>query len=801
MATTPVSASAIYNSTTPTTIYTVPALKTAVVKGVLASSLVTTFDTVTLNKVSGGITYPLVQNQLTGYASWTAQANYPANVGQKTINLLDSPITLAAGDSISISSADTSYYKTENATTETTYKFLQFAYLNGNYIAVGQDTATNYGLILTSTDGITYTKRTFTALVTLSNITYGNGYYVVCNTTGATIHHSTDLVTWTQVSLPSTSPCQAITYGGGKFVTGGASGVSFYATTTPLSWTAATVFNSNTIYSIAYIGTNYFYGVNGTSYYTADFSTYSQPYVPMATGTTSAAFTPTSNAVLATNTNIPSSSANTFLRTTSTGASWSYQNTVANNQPTYQAAPKYFGNGGHITYRTQNPSNGYYLYSSNGTSWTEGTYTTIPLYNTSGPVFLGSIYQPTTNATYTNKLGYNGYAGGPYAVGINEIGTNGVIGANLYNTAMGDYQSGNYHGYQAAIPMVGNPYSGAWLAVGDYSNGGNNIGPWYGGASPTPSFVSVGGGFTNSGYGSGYMYSLGCMPASNRFLGGTSNGWVMKKEDYNSGWTYYIGTPYWITANGLPLQVGINFDLVSGNAVVGMARGGELATSPLVIAWSNGVTAVTTNQGATWTMGSIGLTSGDTYYMATHTRGNASQIQYGNGYFWFYSVTSAVGQIAYSADGLSWATMPAGVESIYNLNSQNVFITASGISTSATGVVDSFTGKGSTAFNGSPSVNRLVYIGSNYYLYQSSLLYQSSDLITWTSKNFATTAANNASYFSSTNSGLAYPGSGTSIGISYAYQASVVGGKIGKAFVPSSSIYIGNATASIVQID
>jgi len=796
MATTPISASAAYNSTTPTTIYTVPATKTAVVKGVLATSLTTTFDTVTLNKVSGGITYPLVVGQLSGYASWTTQTYYPAGAGQKTINLLQSPITLAAGDSISISSSGTSYYRTENATTATTNKIYQFAYLNGYYIAVGQDTTTNYGLVLTSTDGITYTQRTFTALFALTNITYGNGYYVVCNSTGSAIHHSTDLNTWTQVSLPSTSPCQAITYGGGKFVTGGASGVSFYATTTPLSWTASTVFNSNTIYSIAYIGTNYFYGVNGTSYYTSDFTNYTQPYVPMATGTTSAAFTPTSNAILATNTNIPSSSANTFLRTTSTGASWSYQNTVANSQGTYQAAPKYFGNGGHIIYRTQNPSNGYYLYSSDGTTWAEGTYSAIPLYNTSGPVFLGSIYQPTTNATYTNKLGYNGYAGGPYAIGINNIGTNGVISTNLYNTAMGDFASGSYHGYQAAIPMVGNPFSGEWLAIGDYSNGGNNIGPWYGGAQPAATYVSVGAGATNSGWGYGYMYCLGCLPASARFFGGTSNGWVAYKEAYNSGWVWYMGTSNYVTAPS-----GFDFNLVSGNAVVGMARGGELATSPFVIVWANGVTAVTTNQGSTWTMGSIGLTSGDAYYMATHTRGNASQIQYGNGYFWFYSVANALGQIAYSADGLSWATMPAGVESIYYLNSQNVFITATGISTSATGVVNTFVGKGSTAFNGIYSVNRLAYVGSTYYLYYNALLYQSSDLITWTSKTFTTTFANNESYWNATYGGIAYSGSGTAIGISYSYITATVGGKVGKAFTPSSSIYIGNATASIVQID
>jgi len=224
MAQTPKSASVIYSSTTPTTIYTVPGGATAVVKGVLASSSVANFDTVTLNKVSGGVTYPLARSQQTGYAAYTSSTYYPAGAGQVSVNLLASPITLAAGDSISISSADTSYYKVATATYSSNWKIGNIAYLNGYYVVVGQDTSTGNGLILTSTDGITYTQRTFSYAFYLSNVTYGNGYYVVCNTTGGAVHYSTDLVTWTAATLPSTVACYAITYGNGKFVVGGAGG-------------------------------------------------------------------------------------------------------------------------------------------------------------------------------------------------------------------------------------------------------------------------------------------------------------------------------------------------------------------------------------------------------------------------------------------------------------------------------------------------------------------------------------------------------------------------------------------------
>lgn len=793
MAQTPISASVLYNSTTPTTIYTVPAGKTAVVKGVLATSLTTSFDTVTLNKVSGGTNYPLVVGQVSGYI--TQSSTYYLVNGVKTINLLQTPITLAAGDSISISSSGTSYYRTENATTATTYKIFQFAYLNGNYIAVGQDTVTGYGLILTSTNGTTYTQQPFTASVTLTNITYGNGYYVVCNSTGGTIHYSTNLTSWTQVSLPTTFACQAITYGGGKFVTGGVSGRSYYATTTPLSWTEATVFNTNSIYSLAYIGTNYFYGVNGTSYYTSDFSTYTQPFTPLATGQTNEAFAPTNNAVLATNRNIASSNPNTFLRVSTTGASWTNVTTVANNQVSYYSVPKYFSNGAYITYRSYNPSTNYYLYSADGVTWAEGTYGSLSIANSSGGVNLSPAYYPTANATYANKLLYNGYAGSAWNAGMSNISASGSSLSNLWTNNLPNFANSTYNSDFQALIAVGNPFDGSWVMIGNYASGGNNIGPYYYGN--TGSLVSGAAGFVNSGFGTGYMFTLGCLPNSPVYLGGCSGGWVMRKASSSGGWSYYITNP----AYGYGNPSGIDWNLIGGNSVVGMARGGEASTSPFVIAWANGTTAVTTNQGTTWTMGNIGLISGEYYYQANNDRGCASQIQYGNGYFWFYSVASSLGQIAYSADGINWTTMPSGVESIYSVNSQNVFITASGIATSATGVVDSFTAKGSTSFSGYPTTNRLAYVGSNYFLYYNGALYQSSDLITWTNKTFTTTNANNESYWSTNTGAIAYSGTGTAIGISYASQSAVVGGTVGKTFTPSNSIYIGNATASIVQID
>jgi hypothetical protein len=77
-------------------------------------------------------------------------------------------------------------------------------------------------------------------------------------------------------------------------------------------------------------------------------------------------------------------------------------------------------------------------------------------------------------------------------------------------------------------------------------------------------------------------------------------------------------------------------------------------------------------------------------------------------------------------------------------------------------------------------------------------------LITWTNKQFNTTQINDVNYFGpSSYGGLAYSGTGTGIVVSQAKASGSADttGNIGKIFTPSSSIYVGNATASIVQID
>jgi hypothetical protein len=156
-----------------------------------------------------------------------------------------------------------------------------------------------------------------------------------------------------------------------------------------------------------------------------------------------------------------------------------------------------------------------------------------------------------------------------------------------------------------------------------------------------------------------------------------------------------------------------------------------------------------------------------------------------------------------STDGITWSTMQSTVDSIYYFNSQNVFISTTGIATSATGVVDAFTQKTGTNYTASNySTNKLTYDGANYWLTNGSTLYRSTDLITWTSKSFNTTQINNVTYWNSGTSGIAYSGTGTNISLAQANTfVPVVNSTISVPFTPTTNTYVGVATASIVEID
>ena len=109
---------------------------------------------------------------------------------------------------------------------------LSVTYGNGMFVAVGKS-----GSIVTSTDGITWTKQTSPVSSTLIAVTYGNGMFVAVGESGSIVT-STDGITWTKQTLKDRSILNAVTYGNGMFVAVGENNLSVRSTD-GITWTSS----------------------------------------------------------------------------------------------------------------------------------------------------------------------------------------------------------------------------------------------------------------------------------------------------------------------------------------------------------------------------------------------------------------------------------------------------------------------------------------------------------------------------------------------------------------------------------
>jgi hypothetical protein len=124
---------------------------------------------------------------------------------------------------------------TEQPTDSRAWKSI--AYGNGTFVVVGDHT------IDTSSDGVTWTRRTPFVYVNFQAVAFGNGQFV---TTGVfndgrgnlyySVQRSTDGVTWSGEPAPADVPMRGIAFGNGVFVMAGDSGMIF---TSPdgIAWT------------------------------------------------------------------------------------------------------------------------------------------------------------------------------------------------------------------------------------------------------------------------------------------------------------------------------------------------------------------------------------------------------------------------------------------------------------------------------------------------------------------------------------------------------------------------------------
>ena len=134
-------------------------------------------------------------------------------------------------------------------------------YANDFFVGVGWD-AMGYGVIYTSSDGITWTKRDIGGTNPLGCIAYGNNILVVVGAYG-TILTSLDGITWTERESGTAKTFYAITYANNTFMVVGESGGIF---TSPdgTTWTERDSGMTNPLYAVAY-GNNRFVAGGGTS--------------------------------------------------------------------------------------------------------------------------------------------------------------------------------------------------------------------------------------------------------------------------------------------------------------------------------------------------------------------------------------------------------------------------------------------------------------------------------------------------------------------------------------------------------
>ncbi|GGF95972.1 hypothetical protein GCM10010912_46100 [Paenibacillus albidus] len=117
-------------------------------------------------------------------------------------------------------------------------------YGNGMYVAVG-----DYGTIVSSSDGVSWTKRTSDTENHLLDVAFGNGMYVAVGIEG-TILASSDGVSWTN-HTSGTAKLLSVTYGSGKYVAVGEGG-TVLTSSDGMSWTSRMSGTTNKINDVTF---------------------------------------------------------------------------------------------------------------------------------------------------------------------------------------------------------------------------------------------------------------------------------------------------------------------------------------------------------------------------------------------------------------------------------------------------------------------------------------------------------------------------------------------------------------------
>lgn len=288
------------------TAYTVPAATTAVVKTALGQNVVGGNSSFTIQKLSGGVYSPLIINQTPTITPATGGTAFNSK------NLIDGPITLAAGESLIVSDSATAAFKFPRTSTAFTslnssnYQMNNMLFGNGVYIMVGFDNTNSSSIVLRSTDGDNWTEIATGNLLPLSQsyfISRIGSTWVIGQWNAINYMYSTDNgLTWTAGALPAGSLIYCVASdGASRWVMCTALGV--YTSTSLPTWTLNTTLNNlinlsyNSSSNPTYIpqiaswnGTYWFIASAYGTWVTTNFTTFNTLFQPFGGGSYNSSF-------------------------------------------------------------------------------------------------------------------------------------------------------------------------------------------------------------------------------------------------------------------------------------------------------------------------------------------------------------------------------------------------------------------------------------------------------------------------------------------------------------------------------
>ena len=778
MAQTPKSISLGVQETLNTTIYTVPALKTAVVKAVIGVNADGGASSFTISKAISGQNYPINVAQVPNTLNATGGTTI------RNVNLLTAPITMAAGEELKVYSVAPNSYNLPSVSSATstraadgsTYSIYANLFANGIYMAVG--TCSSGAYVATSTDAITWTQRTG-ALVVASQfnlITCNGSVWVATNSADSqgTVYYSSDNgVTWAPaVVVAASHNFQCLINNGSTFLISG-SNYKIYSSTDGITWTDRTTYttaigsSTAVIYNLGWSGSHWIVDNQFGALASTDLTTWFG-YVGNSLGRTSV----------------------TFVYVTDYSSLYN----------------KY--------YSTKNIANQPNIFSSsNGYLWENLASWSIAPYKVciagANPVLIAvpssassSRFKSTDGSTFSlaadlaTRLGpVYGLENG-YFLSMNTSGTNDGCNLSTDPTSVAGVSG---LGGTASFVLNGaaaDPISGKWIGVG---NNGTNLYA-IGGSSGTNIGTTYNSTYSSSTYGN--PTSVTWSAVDGYFYMVTENGFVFRMTAHNTGWSLRTASSQSFTGASTSIKsVGTTLYIASGSQVDYVFSSSTLASGSNWTAFnyaypnSRGYRRTADLSRAGHYYGDAFATNG-TDLVWNNNRGHAFAVTPSNGTYTMRMPPNGVGTVQIvNSIPFMYGGYIDGVENV-----AGYFTSANVITTYGTfvNIVNAFGTYYSWSASQSPP-NKMAYVGGTYWITSTAL-----NSLIWNGTTPTTLGSNNAGVGSSiagtliVNANNGWMLDGTNLVSTNSGQQL---NKVCKTTTPSNFLYAATMTASVIEID